>query len=487
MGELWLFLSDWWVVIDWGTAILAMLSVPSVLVQRRGRPMAAVSWILALVTLPILGLLLWWLIGRNHLGRRRQRKKKAHETLAVRLEKVRNKLTDELAPGVLQQGEGKELLPLAHIPLEFLGSVFPPCSGNEVVLVDAHEAFDIMERDVRAAKHHIHALFYIWKDDDTGRSFRDALIEKAKEGVEVRVLTDAIGSPAFATRFVRPLRKAGARVERFLPPRLLSATPRLNFRNHRKILVIDGDIGVMGGFNIADEYRLKWHDMGVRITGPAVNQLQEIFADDWFFASGEDLADVDYFGHERGSRERATATVGAIASGPDTKGSPIEDAIFIAINQTQRRVYLMTPYLIPPRGIMAALRAAVYRGVDVRLLVPAHSDVPLVRWASRSYYPELLASGVRIFEYQPSMLHAKAAVFDDDLSLIGSANIDNRSFRLNFESSAFIRDPALNQALSHVFEDDLERSEEIDQSRFSQRPWGAKVIDATAHLLSPLL
>ena len=483
MDEAWVFLSDWWVVIDWGTALLAALSVPSVLVQRRGRPMAAVSWILALVSLPIVGLVLWWLIGRNHLERRRRRKRTAHETLVPRLEELRAAIATE-QPAV---AEPSPLLPVSHLPLEFLGSVFPPCDGNEVVLLDAHEAFGIMERDVRAAKHHVHALFYIWKDDDTGRSFRDALIEKANEGVEVRVLTDALGSPAFATRFVKPLRDAGARVRRFFPPRLLSATPRLNFRNHRKSLVVDGDIGVIGGFNIGDEYRLRWHDMGVRIGGPAVNQLQEIFADDWFFASGEDLADPSYFGRSRYDGDGQNAVVGAIASGPDTKGSPIEDALFIAINQTQRRLYITTPYLIPPRGIMAALRAAVYRGVDVRLLVPAHSDVPLVRWASRSYYPELLASGVRIYEYQPSMLHAKAAVFDEDLALIGSANIDNRSFRLNFESSAFIRDASLNQALTHVFEDDLSRSEEIDQSRFNRRPWGAKVIDATAHLLSPLL
>ncbi|MEM1034427.1 MAG: cardiolipin synthase [Myxococcota bacterium] len=494
MGAAWDFMVRWWVVIDWSTAALALLSVPSVLVQRRGRPMAAVSWILALVTLPIGGLLLWWLIGRRHLRRPSRRKRRAHDELASQLAAVRSQLAEDEppeasppAPSDHDTSDDRAILPVSHLPLEFLGSVFPPCGGNETVLIDAHEAFAIMDRDIRAATRHVHVLFYIWKDDETGRRVRDALVDRARAGVEVRVLADAVGSPAFGTRFVRPLRDAGAQVQRFLPPRLLSRTPRLNFRNHRKVLVVDGQVGFLGGFNIADEYRLRWHDMGVRIAGPAVDQLQEIFADDWFFSAGENLADPSYFGHYAGRAPPGDAIVGAVASGPDTEGSPIEDALFIAINQTQRRLYISTPYFIPPRATVAALRAAVFRGVDVRVLVPARSDIPLVRWASRSYYPELLAAGVRIFEYLPVMLHAKAAVFDEALSLIGSANIDQRSFRLNFESSAFIRDASLNQSLAHVFEDDLTRSEEVEAARFDRRPWGSKLVDATAHLLSPLL
>src|SRR5690606_22784056 len=173
----------------------------------------------------------------------------------------------------------------------------------------------------------------------TGRRFRDVLIERAREGVQVRVLCDAWGSPAFATRFAWPLRRAGAKVERFLPPQLFTLTPRLNFRNHRKILVVDGRVGFIGGFNIADEYRKKWRDMGVRIEGPAVDQLQETFAEDWYYASHEDLADADFFGHWAPSEVEPGQAVAMIASGPDSTLSAIEDALFVAINATKRRLF----------------------------------------------------------------------------------------------------------------------------------------------------
>lgn len=479
MGSLWDFLSSWWFWIDWGTFALAILSIPSVLVQRRRRPLAAVSWILALVSIPFVGVFLWWLIGRRHLARPKRRKRTVHERMQARLVKLRADLDD--VPGT----SSSLLLQVEHLPAEVAESVFPPTTGNEVVLMDSHEAFDIMERDIRAAKHHVHMLFYIWKNDETGRRFRDLLIEKAQEGVQVRVLCDAVGSPAFATRFVRPLEKAGARVERFLPPRFLSASPRLNFRNHRKVLVVDGCVGMVGGFNMADEYRTQWRDMGVRLRGPAVDQLQEIFAEDWNYVSNEDLADEDFFGCW--TDVDGSHAVAAIASGPDSRHSPIEDALFAAITSAQSRIWLTTPYFIPSRSLQTALRAAVFRGVDVRVMVPARSDIKLVRWAARSYYPDLLEVGVRIFEYQPAMLHAKVSLFDDQLAIVGSANLDSRSFRLNFEVSCVVSGRDLNQSLAGVFESDLADCEEISLPGLERLPWTQKLADATANLLSPLL
>lgn len=475
------YLELWWFWIDWGSLALATLSIPSVLIGRRGRPTAALSWILALMSVPPLGLLLWWLFGRRHLERRRRRKRRAHLTMAERFETLRGELDDPPAPS-----QDAAILPFQKIPTELGESVFLPSSGNRVELLDSHDAFDVMERDIRAAKHHVHALFYIWKNDETGRRFCAALMEKAREGVEVRVLCDAIGSPVMATKFSRPLRKAGVQVARFLPPQWFSRSPRINFRNHRKILVTDGTVGVIGGFNIGDEYRTTWRDMGVRIEGAAVDQLQEIFGDDWYYATDEDLADADYFGRWK-PLSGAGASCATIASGPDSKYSPIHDALFVAINETEKRLYIMTPYFIPTRALQASMRAAVYRGVDVRIMVPARSDVMLVRYAARSYYADLLELGVRIYEYQPAMLHAKVTVFDEDLVLVGSANFDSRSFRLNFEASTFVASRKLNREVTARFVGDLEHCEEIQFAELMSRPWHSKLGDATAHLLSPLL
>jgi len=493
LAQLYKQLAPWWYWILLGLRVLGLLSIPSVLVQRRGRPVAAISWILALVSVPPLGLFLWWLIGRRHLERRRRRHSRAAATINHRFKELQDQLC--LTPSC----RAPSLLPMKNLPAELAESVFRTTGGNQVRLfASGGQAFDCIERDIEAAQHHIHALFYIWKNDETGRRIRDLLARKAREGVQVRVLCDAIGSPVMATRFARPLRRAGAQVARFLPPQWLSVTPRLNFRNHRKILVIDGQIGVIGGFNIGHEYRTRWRDMGIRIRGPAVDQLQEVFAEDWYYVSEEDLADTTYFGKWQERRDEAreeTATDGGgeaacavIASGPDTRYSSIHDALFMAINRTRKRLLITTPYFIPSRPILAALRAALYRGVDVRIMVPGgRNDVAIVRHASRSYYPELLEVGAQILEYQPAMLHAKVLVFDDSLAMIGSANLDARSFRLNFEASCFVGGTHLPNALAEVFERDTEACEEVTLDQLKDRSWPSKLVDATANLLSPLL
>ena len=484
-------LSDWqanaWAMFAGGIFLLALLSIPSVLLQRRGRPQAALGWVLVLFFLPLLGLFLWWAIGRRHLVRRRRKRRLAAAKLSRHLTELRAELPSA-------RDADWAMMSLGNLPPEEAEWVFVPTAGNRVeLMVDAQQAYPAIERMIREATHHVHVLFYIWRNDATGRHFRDLLVEKAREGVEVRLLVDAVGSLHVRRGgFMEPLREAGGKVASFMPPRLFKRSLELNFRNHRKILVADGRRALVGGLNIGDEYREAWHDTAVTIEGPAVDQLQEVFADDWHFATGEDFAQARYFaggstpGDESAeSCERAICEI--VASGPHTEFNLTREMFFVALNSAQARIWITTPYFIPDPAISAALRSALFRGVDVRILVPARGDHLLVDFASRSFYPDLLRSDVRIFQYGGAMLHAKTVVLDDDQSIVGSANMDIRSFRLNFEVSCFVKCRDLTSQLASLFEGDLGKSHEILLADVEQTSYVRRLGEAVAHLLSPML
>ena len=436
---------EWWGWILTALELLALASIPSILLQRRGRPLSALSWVMAMIALPLIGLLLWWLVGRNHLRRKKRKRRKARETLAPRIESISQRL------GQSSRTEAT-LTPLPGLPRDLRYTIFPATRGNGVeLLVDGQAVYAAMREAIARAEHHVHFLFYNWENDHTGRQFRDLLCERARAGVQVRALYDAIGSWQ-GRRLTAPLVGYGGQVASCLPPRLLTLKPNLNFRNHRKILIVDGQVGFIGGLNIGDEYLGEWHDVAVRVRGPVLDQLQEVFVDDWFHASGQNLASEDYFGKWGASASGSNASCSVLATGPDNPHNLIHDLLFGAINQAQQRLYITTPYFIPSSPILTAIRTAIYRGVEVKLLLPERSDVPLVQMASRSFYLDILKAGGAIHEYQPAFLHAKTIVFDRDLSLVGSANIDTRSFRYNFEANVFVRDVALNRSLSDLFE-----------------------------------
>ena len=301
--------------------------------------------------------------------------------------------------------------------------------------------------------------------------------------MRVRVLVDAVGSPSFGGRFSRPLRKAGAEVAAFLPARFRPWAPTFNFRNHRKILVVDGRVAYTGGMNVGREYETEWQDLSLELRGPVVGQLADVFAEDWCFATGREppalpeVEAVDPEGH--------VCTV--VASGPDRSSNRVHDAFFLAITRARARVWIASPYFVPSQALLAALRSAAQRGVDVRILTPRRSDLPLVAFASRSYYRPLLTEGVRIFEYTAGVLHAKALLVDEELSALGSTNVDARSFRLNFEITCFVASEALASSLARVFERDLALSEEIELAALDERPTWVALAESMAHLLSPLL
>ncbi|HZZ26547.1 MAG TPA: cardiolipin synthase [Pirellulales bacterium] len=481
--------TDWWLLILSLSYLLAIASVPSVLLQRRGKPHSAVSWLLVLFALPGIGIFLWWAIGRKHLERQRRKRRRAAAKTAFALTQVRDESTAAASP--------LDLLPIRFMPVEEAEWVFPPTIDNRVrLLIDAAEAYPAIEAAIRAAKQHIHISFYIWNDDATGRAWRDMLIEKAKAGVHVRLLLDGLGS-RFARRrkMMRPLQEAGGEVAFFLPLTLWSTRPTINFRNHRKIVLADGCTGFLGGINIGDEYTSGWHDLALQLEGSVVDQLQETFAEDWFFATGREIVAPQIFCQWQTPEGQAAlpppddahAVCSLLASGPHTPHNFTHDALFLSLAQAKQRVYITTPYLIPEESTMAALRTAVYRGVDVRVLVPAKSDAWIVQWAGRSYYPDLLAAGVRLYEYLPTILHAKSVVIDDDLSIVGSANIDVRSFRLNFEASCLARSKPLAHRLLDLFSRNLQHSREITHEDVQRRSYLSQLGDAAAHLLSPLM
>jgi cardiolipin synthase len=360
------------------------------------------------------------------------------------------------------------------------------------LLVDGAAKYDALLADIRAATTHVHLEYYIYEPDHTGAALRDALVERARAGVKVRVLLDAVGAKNAPRRFFNSLLDAGGELAWFHRLRFgrFWQRPWLNMRTHRKIAVIDGRIAYTGGMNITDaqDERLgdtAYRDLHLRIEGAAVRALQQVFVEDWVYAGGDRdcLAVIE--------RETPPAAAGPIAaqvlvSGPDSSWEAIHRLHVSAIHAARRRVWLTTPYFVPGEAAMMALTSAALAGLDVRLLVPRMSDSRLVTLAARSYFGQLLVAGVKIYEYGPRLLHSKTLLVDDALAIIGSANFDHRSFRLNFEVSMLFDDADIAAQLARLIEGELAHAPRVHQGR-QRSLLGARLPEALARLMSPLL
>ncbi len=451
--------------------ILAALTVPSVLLRRSGRPTAAVAWLLGLSTVPPLAVISWWAFGRTRMDRRlRSQVNRRRGFVPPRSARPSNEARSKF--------EG-------WLPDRALENHASTSTDNEVLLLrDGRQAFARMEEAILGAKHSVHLLFYSFELDKTGLHVLELLANKAREGLAVRVLVDGFGSSRSITALRTRLTEAGASFAVFLPSRLSPITaPRLNFINHRKIVVVDERIAICGGMNIGDEYRRTWHDIMLQISGSAVRGLSRILLEDWYFATRELVDDPSPLAPEKYTQGTDVAVV---ASGPDTEPW-IHDAYFTAINRARHRLFIATPYFIPTPSILTALRTACGRGVDVRILLPSRSDVGFVQWASRSYYPSLVYAGVRIFEFGNTMVHAKALLIDDDIISVGTANVDNRSFRLNFEVCCFVSDPRLANELLGWMNEHWPLAREITPAYLADKGTLRRLIESAAHLMSPLL
>ncbi|MEO8700116.1 MAG: cardiolipin synthase [Kofleriaceae bacterium] len=473
--------AEWSLVIGGFFAVWAFIVAVMLVLQRRS-PASTIAWLLLLAFLPIVGWFVYRLIGPQRLARRKQQRRSTR------------KLVEE-AVGTMQEIECES--PMRHreqlARIAIAAGEAPPLRADALELyADGASTYRAIADAIDAAKHHVHIEYYIWANDQIGARVREHLVKAAKAGVQVRVIVDGTGGFGVRGKFFKPLTEAGGEVVWFNPIRLFQVRRRRpDFRSHRKIVVCDGRIGFTGGMNIADSHSDEfsgpkaWRDTHVRIEGSAVRALQRVFIEDWVFAAEKTIpATEPYF--------PIPTTIGGevvqiVSSGPDLEVFAIHKMFFAAINQAVKRIWLTTPYFVPDDAIQTALVSAAMRGVDVRLIVPAKGDSKLVDLAARSYFSELLEVGALIYEYGPRFIHAKTFVIDDDVSVVGTANLDNRSFRLDFEVAAFVYGDDFAAKLATVFERDLVDCHQLTNNRVAREKFWTRLGQAGARLLSPLL
>ncbi|MEO7478806.1 MAG: cardiolipin synthase [Lysobacteraceae bacterium] len=451
-----------------------MVVLATWIVLQQREPVATLSWLLALAALPYIGFVIYYAFGPQRLRRQSRKRLRSQRALA----------------GCLERGVATS----DDIALGRLGTAttgFPMRSSTRVdLLVDGGATFDAIIAAIAEAKKHVHVEYYIFAGDGSGTRFRDALIERARAGIKVRLLLDGVGSGKLKRSFIAPMREAGVELAWFHPVRwwlTLFLRPKLNLRSHRKIVVCDGRVGFTGGINITDDENERvnpnaYHDLHLRFEGESVRWLQTAWLEDWHYVTEQKLDEFDVF---------APATEGAICTqvlpaGPDNPWEPIHRVHVEAIHRAEQRVWLSTPYFVPSSAALFALGGAAMRGLDVRLLLPARSDSWLVDASARSYFERLQLTGVRIYLYGPRMLHSKALLVDNEFAVIGSANFDTRSFRLNFELSVLFCDQGVAADLEHILSADLAASREVPKPppkpSFAQR-----LGEAVARLFSPIL
>jgi cardiolipin synthase len=454
-----------------------LVSAAVILLQRRSAA-ATIAWLLVLAFLPIVGMIIYRLIGPMRLKRKRLRRQLGR----VAVEEITG------AMGRMRELAAEDVQ-VALVPIS-LGEAPPLYAGAVDVYLDGVSKYAAMLAAIEAARHHVHLEYYIWEPDQIGTRLRDLLVEKARAGVKVRMLVDGTGSAGLDRQWTRPLRDVGVEIARFNPVSL-RWTRRADFRTHRKIIVCDGRVAFTGGMNITDAHSAELsptaylRDTHLRIEGVAVWPLQRIFLEDWYFATEQvPPTGLDIFPMPDSERRHL---VQIVSSGPDREQMSIHRAFFTAITRATSRLWVTTPYFVPDDSMMTALCTAALRRMDVRLVIPKRSDSRLVDLAARSYIPELISSGVRVYEYLPRFIHAKTMVIDDDLAIVGTANLDNRSFRLNFEVVALLFDRGLNLELANAFETDLRDSRCIEPDELRRTSLLRRLGEASARLLSPLL
>ena len=492
-------LTGWDWLIDNIIYVNLLLSVVIVFFQRRD-PKAVWTWLLALYFIPGFGILLYLLFGQDFHKSKMFRIKNLEDKMRYSVESQEEMLRSFNHEN-LEDPLVRDYGDLIMYNLKTSGCVMTVYNELEI-FTDGEAKFEDLRRSLRQARHFIHIQYYIIKNDELFDSIVPILIDRVRNGVEVRMLYDGMGGRFMPQKRWEQLEKAGVKVGVFFPALLGRLNLRINYRNHRKIVVIDGNIGYVGGFNIGREYISRdpkfgyWRDTHLRITGDAVVSLQIRFALDWNYATHENLfTNMAYFEpQDRADLVRAMQTgekrllaIQIVASGPDTLDRQIRNNYLELFHKARKNIYIQTPYFVPDDAILSALKIAARSGVDVRLMIPCKPDHPFVYWATYSYAGDLLQAGARCYVYDNGFLHAKGVMVDGRVSCYGTANMDIRSFELNFEVNATIYDEEVTRELEEIFRNDLYHCREITPEVYEKRSLLIRVKEQGSRLLSPLL
>jgi cardiolipin synthase A/B len=489
----------WQEFLDWLPALVTLfylfLTVGTLtwILMTKTDTTSAVAWCLLIIFLPFVGSVFFYFFGWQHIDKPLERKK-------------RHKLAFQF-PGH-RPGSGSFALAKEKAETPALGEsltrladrfgAYPRSAGNHIDFYhEGQPAIDAMLEAIRSAQHHLHLEFFIFHADAIGRQFLEELTRKARSGVEVRLLYDAMGSHNLPKSALTELHRAGGKTSVFLPLNPLRRRFQINMRNHRKILVADGKVGFVGGLNIGDEYLGKnprfgfWRDTHLGLRGPAVGDLQRVFCEDWDFAAGEHLTE----GTDSEKTKRyfpAPETTGPfpaqiIDSGPDRDFKSIREIYFAAILKARQRLWIASPYFVPDAALLDALCLAGYQGIDVRFLGQFVPDKQIPQFAARFYWRQVLPAGVKVYQYTKGMLHSKVVLVDGEWASVGTANLDNRSLHLNFEINCLIDSPQAVANLEAAFLNDLSHSIRLERRVYAHRPFAGRLLENAFRLLSPVL
>ncbi|MDD4109376.1 MAG: cardiolipin synthase [Prolixibacteraceae bacterium] len=478
---------DFWKIFTLVFLITAIPVAIMIILEKRS-PYKTAAWIMALLLLPVFGVIFYLFFGQEYRKRKLYSRKglKSHNTIR-RLSTYQLKQFEQSI--LLADKKVREKENLIRLLLNNSNALLT--NGNRLkILEGGSETFRAIFDAIKDAKHHIHLEYYILSDDRTGNLLKDLLIEKSNEGVKIRIIIDDVGSWSLGKKYIRELQQNGIEIYSFMEVRFPRLTSRVNFRNHRKIVIVDGRVGFIGGINVADRYvdGIKgigpWRDIHLQIEGDAVKSLQVVFSADWYFVINENISGKSYYPDDT---QKKGIPVQISASGPDSDWESISQAFFAAIAGAKRKIWIVSPYLMPPFHIIAALKTAALSNVDVRIIIPEKSDARIPKWSSFSYVEELLEAGIRIFFYQKGFIHSKFMVVDGVCSTIGTSNLDFRSLETNFEVNAFVYDEEFTFKTEKIFLTDMKNSREIKLAEWSKRSWHLKFRESLAHIVSPML
>jgi len=463
----------------WHIMFIYALIVAFMIFMEGQNPDRTILWMLVLVFIPVFGLIIYFIMGPDPESYKR---KKAFRPTPPSIDQT----------------------PFTSDKRYAIGRLLHSCSGADLlrynkveILIDGDKTFSSIKKALREAKSFINMEYFIIKDDELGIEIRDILLDAARRGIKVKVLYDAIGSWSLTKQYVDTLIEAGIECHSFTPVSFARFRRKMNFRNHRKIIIIDNEIAFTGGLNIGDEYLGKgplgyWRDTHVKLEGEAVDELQKIFLHDWCFRTEEDsqkmyeefLRIVGIMEPERDYSHLPSLPLQVVASGASDAWHTISQGYFAMITKAENRIWITSPYLVPSSSLMTAMANAALSGVDVRIIVPNKRDHFLVFWGSRNNFAPLLRAGVRIYLYEKGFMHAKTLLMDDSLCSVGTCNMDVRSLEINFEAQLFIHDSKLAEEFELQFERDFSDSKELDLNEWEKRPLWQKIIESFGKLYS---